>query len=219
MFNDRKEAGVKLAALLRELPRERSIVYGLPRGGIPVAYEVAKELGYPLEALIVRKIGTPGQEELALGAVAEGEPPAVYYNRELMDYLGLTREFVEPALKKKEREIAEIQYLYREGKHMLVDPESTAIIVDDGIATGATVKAAIIALKAMGQKRIILAVPVAQSSIIRELETMVESVVCVETVGTMYAVGEFFQDFSQVTHETVRQMLLNSMERIRAAGK
>lgn len=214
MFSDRTEAGMQLAGRLSQFEKENSIVYGLPRGGIPVAYEVASRLAKRLEALIVKKIGAPGQEELALGAVCEGNPPVFYFNRDLMDYLRLERDMLQPLIDTKLNEIAEIQYLYRKGEQMFLDTSATALVVDDGIATGATVRAAIKFLREIGQRRIIVAVPVAQTSVIEELERMVDQVVCVNPVRSMYAVGEFFQDFSQVSHETVKKLLLKAKEEL-----
>ena len=215
MFRDRTEAGKKLAILLKKFEDEKCIIYALPRGGVPVAYEVAVRLRKPLEALIVKKIGTPGQEELALGAVAEGEPPTFYFNTELMVYLRLDEGMIRPVIDSKLREISEIQRIYRGEGSILVDNTAIAIIVDDGIATGATMKAAINFLRSVRQRKIVVAVPVAQSSTVSEIRKMVDEVICVDTVRTMYAVGEFFGDFSQVTHEEVLQLLMNVREQLK----
>lgn len=215
MFRDRQDAGRKLAARLSRYRTEKCIVYGLPRGGVPVAYEIALELKKPLEALIVRKIGLPGQEEVALGAIAEGTPPALYFNSDLMSRLGMTETSVKDTVDRRVKEISEMQYLYRESGKMKVDEEAVALVVDDGIATGATMRAAVNLLKSIGQKKIVIAVPVSQVSVLEEMVEIVDEVVCLEPVLNLYAVGEFYYDFSQVSHETVIQMLRNNEEQLR----
>ncbi len=214
MFRDRQDAGRKLAARLSGYRAEKCIVYGLPRGGVPVAYEIALELKKPLEALIVRKIGLPGQEEVALGAITEGTPPALYFNSDLMSRLGMTETSVKDTVDRRVKEISEMQYLYRESGKMKVDEEAVALVVDDGIATGATMRAAVNLLKSIGQKKIVIAVPVSQVSVLEEMVEIVDEVVCLEPVLNLYAVGEFYYDFSQVSHETVIQMLRNSEEQL-----
>lgn len=215
MFRDRQDAGQQLAEKLQSFRDEHCIIYGLPRGGIPVAYEVSMSLRKTLEALIVKKIGAPGQEELALGAVCEGEPPTLYFNSELMEYLGLERRHIQPIIDRKLAEIAEIKHMYRGAGQLKLETSATAIVVDDGIATGATMKAAVSFLKGVGQKRIVVAVPVAQESVLQEIEAIAGEIVCVRGVKSMYAVGEFYEDFSQVTHDAVVKMLLMAEDQLR----
>lgn len=216
MFKDRVDAGRQLAERLAGFEKEKCIIYALPRGGVPVGYEVALRLKKPLEALIVKKIGAPGQEELALGAVAEGDPPKFYFNRELMAYLQIDREDISSTIERKLKEISEIQHLYRNTGALLLDREAIAIVVDDGIATGATMKAAVNLLREIKQRRIVVAVPAGQDSVLDEIRTMVDEVVCLKSVHTMYAVGEFYNDFSQVTHEIVIQMLRNVDQQLKS---
>lgn len=215
MFKDRKDAGRKLAERLSGFRTEECIVYGLPRGGVPVAYEIAAKLGKPLETLIVRKIGMPGQEEVALGAMAEGTPPVTYFNSSLMARFGLSDVSVKQTMENRQREISEMQHFYRGSREFIHNKNAVAIVVDDGIATGATMKVAVKKLREMEQRRIVVAVPVSQVSVLEELGELVDEVVCLDPVFDLYAVGEFYTDFSQVSHETVVQMLRNSEEQLK----
>lgn len=210
MFKDRKDAGRKLAQKLLNFRSEKCIVYGLPRGGIPVAYEIAMSLSAKLEALIVKKISLPEHEELAIGAVAEGDPPVFYFNTKLMDLVKVQRDSIQSQIERKLRDIEDMQNLYRGTNSMYLDRSAVAIIVDDGIATGATVMAAINRLREAGQPEIIVAVPAGQISILKHIEEHVDRLICLNSVHSMYAVGEFYEDFSQIPHDTVVQMLQNA---------
>lgn len=209
MFKDRVEAGKKLAELLRTFMGSACRIYALPRGGLPVAHEVSKTLDIPLDILIVKKLGAPYQEELALGAVTEGDPPSFYFNRSLMSQAGWGENELQPLITKKLKEIGELKVFYRHGENILIDPDITAIIVDDGMATGATVKAAVNFFRDRGYLRVIVAVPVAHNRVIKEVEEIADSVICVEPVEYMYAVGEFYRDFSEISHEYARDLLLD----------
>ncbi len=215
MFKDRKDAGKKLADKLSGFRAEECIVYGLPRGGVPVAYEIAMKLEKPLEALIVRKIGMPGQEEVALGAIAEGTPPVIFFNTSLLARFGLTDSSVKQIIETRQKEISEMQHIYRESREFIQNKDAVAIVVDDGIATGATMRTAIKKLREMGQSKIVLAVPVSQISVLEEMGELVDEIVCLEPVHILYAVGEFYTDFSQVSHEIVVQMLRNNEEQLK----
>lgn len=217
MFKDRTDAGIQLSEKLAAFRTEKCIVYGLPRGGIPVAYEIAQKLRKPLEALIVKKIGMPGQEELALGAVAEGDPPAFYFNMDLMYQMHVEREYLQPLIDRKLNDIKEMQYLYRGSGALLLNKDSVAIVVDDGVATGATLKAAVNLLRSIGQKKIVVAVPAGQKNVLDEIRKMTDDLICLNTVRTLYAVGEFYEDFSQVEHDTVIQMLRNMEEQLKSS--
>lgn len=207
MFKDRVDAGRQLAEKLAKYAAQKCIIYALPRGGVPVGYEVCLALKKPLETIIVKKLGVPGQEELALGAVTEGEPPTFYYNKSLMNYMDFRDSEIAEIAREKLEEIRQIQSLYRGTEEMYTDKGAVAILVDDGIATGATMKAAINFLKKVEQKRIVVAVPVGEKHILDEIRKMVDDVICVDLVGTMYAVGEFYSDFSETKHETVVELL------------
>lgn len=215
MFRDRLDAGRQLASKLEGYASEKCIVYALPRGGVPVGFEVSTTLRKPLEVIIVKKIGAPNQEELAVGAVTEGTPPTFYYNESLMRYLGISEQDVSEITQRKLKEIRDIRQMYRGSEEILIDPHSVAIIVDDGIATGATMKAAIDFLKKIGQSRIVVAIPVGEQSVIEKIEEIVDEVVCVNSVETMYAVGQFYSDFSEVKHDTVLQLLKRAKSLVR----
>lgn len=215
MFKNRKEAGQKLSVPLEKYRKENVIVYGLTRGGIPVAHEVAKALNAPLEAFIVKKLGAPYQEELALGAITEGEEPVIYYNRYILSHLQLHENDLKGTITKKKREIAELRKIIRPDREMQLDTVATAIIVDDGVATGSTMKAAIEFFRKLGQRKIIVAIPVGQVSVLEEMKKLADEVVCLEPVPYMEAVGEFYADFTQVESEVVMAILekaRNSLE-------
>ena len=207
MFKNRKDAGQKLSLLLEKYQGKNIIVYGLTRGGIPVAYEVARFLNVPLEALIVKKLGAPFQEELALGAVTEGEEPCVYYNKEILSHMHLRENDLKSVIQRKMAEIKELQKKIRPENKMLLTPEATAIVVDDGIATGSTMKAALKFFSNIDQSRIIVAVPVGKRSVLEELREFADEIVCAEPVMYMEAVGEFYEDFKQVESDVVLAIL------------
>jgi putative phosphoribosyl transferase len=207
MFRNRRDAGVRLAELLGDYTRQDAIIYGLVRGGVPVAYEIALRLEKPLEAFIVRKIGLPGEEELALGAVAEGREFSLYLNDGLMKRTGYNKDDLKPLIESKLAEIHKMQLFYRAGENMLLKPSATAILVDDGVATGATLKAAILSLRTMGQGRIVVASPAGQTSILEEIHATVEDVICAQPVQYMEAVGEFYYDFREISHDDVRSLI------------
>ncbi len=213
MFQDRKDAGQKLAMSLKEYKDKKVIVYGLTRGGVPVAYEVSVFLNAPLEAFIVKKIGAPHQEELALGAVTEGDTPVIHYNQDILSHFWFRRNSIEEIVKIKVAEIAELKKILRQDRELLIDIEATAIIVDDGIATGSTMKAAVEFFKRKGQKKIVVAIPGGPFSVIEELKQIADDVVCVEPVYYMEAVGEFYRDFTQVESESVHRILKDAEKR------
>lgn len=218
MFRDRSDAGKRLAEILSGFKGSNSVIYALPRGGVPVGYEISVKLGIPLDVLIVKKIGAPYQEELAVGAVAEGTPPAFYFNREILYYTGMDEQTAKEYAGKKIKEIEELKEFYRRGETFSVNPDTTAILVDDGVATGATMKVAVEFFKEHGYKRVVVAVPVAQNSVLREIRSMADEVYCVQPVDSMYAVGEFYQNFREITHEQAREMLLNARQILESSG-
>lgn len=215
MYKDRKDAGQKLSLLLQEYIGENVIVYGLTRGGVPVALEIANFLDAPLEAFIVKKLGAPYQEELALGAITEGKEPTIYYNREILAQLQLHVNDLKATVKKRKEQIEELQHLLRPNRDILIDRNATAIIVDDGIATGATMRAAIEFFRKVGQKKIVVAVPAGQKSVLDGLRNLVDDVVCPDIVTYMEAVGEFYRDFRQVENDVVLDILKKSRKPIK----
>ncbi|MBI4921262.1 MAG: phosphoribosyltransferase [Devosia nanyangense] len=202
-FADRRDAGHRLADALHSYKQQRPVILALPRGGVPVAAEVAKALGAPLDLLIVRKIGAPSFPELAMGAVVDGEAPIVVRNDAVIAAEGVTEaEF----LAAEQRELAEIRR--RRERYVGDRPhppiaDRTAIIIDDGIATGATVRAAIRALRQAHPKRIVVAVPVAAADTLAELRREADEVICLEAPEAMGAIGYHYRDFAQVGDEEV----------------
>jgi len=208
-FRDRVEAGRRLAADLTQYAhRPDVVVLALPRGGVPVAYEVARALGAPLDIFVVRKLGVPGHEEVAMGAVATGGIRVL--NDALVRSLGIPRDVIEAVTAREREELARRERLYR-GNRAPVDVRGrTVILVDDGLATGATMHAAIRALRQQQPARIVVAVPTASPETCDELKRVVDEVVCATTPDPFYAVGLWYEDFSQTTDEEVRELLAQS---------
>lgn len=205
MFADRHAAGLALAETVKALRLKDPLVLALPRGGVPVALPVAERLGAPLDVLLVRKIGVPGNPELAAGAVAEGADPE--FNRHLLRALGLSRADFAGDLARKREENALRRRLYRAGRDPLPVKGRSVIVVDDGIATGATVKAALASLAKREPAEIILAVPVAPLEAVDELSRLADTVVCLDCSADFRAVGVHYQDFRQVSDGEVAAAL------------
>ena len=204
IFADRAEAGRRLAARLRAMHLEDPVVLALPRGGAPVAFEIARELGAPLDVLLVRKIGAPGQEEFALGAVVEAEPPIVVLNDGVPDrFMAHVREIAA----READEIGRRRQAYRGGRPITSVAGRTAIVVDDGIATGATFRAGLEAMKRMDAARIVAAIPVAPADSLAAISELADEVVCLATPEPFYAVGLHYGDFSQTSDEEVVDLL------------
>ncbi|MGA7966211.1 MAG: phosphoribosyltransferase family protein, partial [Gammaproteobacteria bacterium] len=195
MFRDRSDAGRHLAGLLQHLKSRRPAVLALPRGGVPVGFEVAAALGTPLDVLLVRKIGAPHQPELALGAVAEGTPPDVYVDSRLVDMLGVPEDYIEAETARQVAELERRREAYCSGRARVPIEGTAVIIVDDGIATGATMHVALRAARARNPERLILAVPVAAAKVLDRLRPLADEVICVETPPTLDAVGAYYMDF------------------------
>ncbi len=210
MFQDRRHAGQVLAEQIAELDLKDSIVLGLPRGGVAVAYEVAIKLDLPLDIFIVRKLGVPGQEELAVGAIASGG--TFVTNTAIVQELGITRDMIETLAAREQVEIERRERIYRDGLPALAVDGRTVILVDDGLATGASMLAAVRALRPKVRK-LIVAVPVAAESICKQLRNEVDQIICVMTPQPFIAVGRFYQDFRQTTDEEVRSLLLDAYRR------
>lgn len=205
MFRDRTEAGERLAEKLKALDLVDPVVLALPRGGVPVALPIAAALKAPLDLLLVRKIGTPGNPELAAGAVVEGAEPV--FNRNVMAFEGLTEEGLAPVVAEKRTEIAARREAWLTGRAPVPRGGKTLIVVDDGIATGATVRAALTALAGAGARSIVLAVPVAPAETLASLAPLCDRVVCLETPVFFGAVGAHYARFEQVPDAAVAAML------------
>jgi predicted phosphoribosyltransferase len=206
IFQDRVDAGRQLAAKLEQYAgRDDVIVLALPRGGVPVGFEVARALEAPLDVFLVRKLGVPGREELAMGAIASGGVRVV--NEDIVRELKIPQRWLDLAAADELAELRRREVAYR-GERPAPDVRGkTVILVDDGLATGASMKAAVAALRQMGPARIVVAVPVGAAQTCTELRGQADEVVCVETPDPFYAVGSWYRDFSQTTDQEVRELL------------
>jgi predicted phosphoribosyltransferase len=208
-FVDRRAAGRELARRLDGYAqRQDVIVLGLPRGGVPVAYEVACALDAPLDAFVVRKLGVPWREELAMGALASGG--VCVLNAEVIDALAVDRRTLEEVLGRERRELERRERLYRGASAPIEVERRTAIVVDDGLATGATMRAAIAALRERNARAIVVAVPVASSATCDELAGEADEVVCARKPEPFMAVGLWYRDFTATDDEEVRRLLERS---------
>lgn len=197
-FANRTEAGKQLAAALSHHAGEADVlVLALPRGGVPVAYEVARALAAPMDLWLVRKLGVPGQEELAMGAMAGSDTCVL--NQEIINLLNIDQDSLDTVIARERAELERRNRLYRKGRPAPDAKEKTIILVDDGLATGATMRAAIAALRHAGAARIIVAVPVAAASACRKIESEADEVVCLYTPEPFYGVGQWYDDFSQTS--------------------
>jgi len=207
IFRDRKQAGTRLAAELRRFHERDPVVLALPRGGVPVAFEVATALAAPLDLILVRKIGAPQQPELAVGAVVDGEEMEIVVNEDVLQALALSEEYVRTQAKHQVEEIERRRRTYLAGLERVALAGRTAIVVDDGIATGATMRAALRAARRRKPAYLVLAVPLAPPETIEELRSEVDEVVCLATPSPFGAIGAFYGDFRQVSDDEVRKLL------------
>ncbi|WP_353662515.1 phosphoribosyltransferase [Hydrogenimonas sp. SS33] len=209
MFKDRVEAGERLADAVEALgPFDDPIVLALPRGGVPVGYEVAKRIGAPLDVIIVRKLGAPFNPEFAIGALVEGEPERVVLNEEAVYRLGVGKAYLDQVIAKEREEMHRRQARYRGEANPLENLEGkTVILVDDGIATGYTMKAALAAIREQRPRRIIVAVPVAPLDVLPEMKRLADEVVVLETPEPFWAVGAHYERFDQTSDEEVIELL------------
>lgn len=211
VFRDRTEAGQVLAERLAEYAnRPDVLVLALPRGGVPVAYEVARALHAPLDVFLVRKLGVPGHEELAMGAVATGGVRVI--NEQVVRALGIPESVIDAVAAWEQKELERRERLYRGDRPPPDVRGKTVILVDDGLATGSTMLAAVKALRQQQPARIVVAVPISSPDTCELLRTEVDDVVCAVTPEPFYAVGLWYQDFSQTTDEEVRELLAQSTE-------
>lgn len=204
-FRDREEAGRLLAERLREFAGEAPVVLALPRGGVAVGYEVARAMGAPLDVMIVRKLGVPWHPELGMGALAEGG--ALYLNQEVLDSADLSPEEVRQVIVEETRELERRVQRYRGGRPLVDLTGRTVILVDDGLATGGTARAAVRALRGFGARSIILAVPVAAAETAESIREEVDTLVCVQEPTNLWAIGTWYEDFHQMTDEEVMVLL------------
>lgn len=218
LFHDRADAGRRLGERLHRFfkdefsPLGPQLVLALPRGGIPVGAEVAVALHAPLDVFVVRKLGSPGQEELAMGAIASGGIRVV--NAGVVSALGITPSEIERVASREQQELERREQLYRGDRSPLDVRGRCIILVDDGLATGYTMRAAIAALRLEDPKQIVVAVPVASAEVCRELQQQADAVVCLVTPSGFMAVGQWYQDFTQTGDEEVRDLLDRNAGRV-----
>lgn len=206
IFPNRAEAGRRLAERLTAYHgRDDTIVLGLPRGGVPVAYEVARQLDLPLDVFVVRKLGVPGFEELAMGAIASGNVSVL--NNDVMRALPNPKAMLDLVMAQEKVELERRETQYRQNRPPLLLKGQIVILVDDGLATGATMRAAAAALRKQGVTKIVVAVPVGAPETCQELFSEVDEITCVAMPASFHGVGQFYEDFSQTSDEEVRQLL------------
>jgi putative phosphoribosyl transferase len=205
IFYDRRHAGKLLAQKLKKYQQEEPIILALPRGGVPVAFEVAKELDAPLDVLVVRKIGAPFQPELAVGAICEGEAP--YWNTSILDQLGLRPDDLAETVSLENKKVKRQIKMFRHSQRLPSFARKTAIIVDDGLATGTTMEAAVQYLKKHAVGKVVIAIPIAAESSATQLRSEVDDLVAFQERDDLMSIGQWFQDFSQVKDEDVLELL------------
>jgi putative phosphoribosyl transferase len=216
MFEDRQQAGRQLAAELHRLRLQQPIVLALPRGGVPVAAEVAKVLDAALDLVIVRKVGAPGNPELAVAAIVDGDPPDVVLNREIVEAYALGNSQIADLIKRERPELERRRLAYRGDRHPLSVDGKTAIVVDDGAATGTTMKVAIRALRRRSPSEIVVGLPVAPLETIAELSLEADRVVCLSQPTRFHALGYHYKSFPQLGDEEVVEALQEAARRRRA---
>lgn len=204
-FRDRREAGERLAEALLPYASRETIVLGLPRGGVPVAFQVARRLDAPLDICIVRKLGVPGHEEFAMGAIASGGVELL--SQRMVRSLGLTRDEVAQVVDRERRELERRERAYRDGRAAADVQGRTVIVVDDGLATGASMQAAVMALRRREPAAIVVAAPVAPPTTCEEIRRIADGCVCLRTPEPFLGVGQWYADFDQTTDEEVRALL------------
>lgn len=206
-FDDRNHAGRQLAEALQHLRSQDPVVLALLRGGLPVAFEVARALSAPLDVVLVRKIGAPSQPELAVGAVVDGERPEIVTNPHIMRMLDVSQSYLDAEARRQLAEIDRRRALYLRGRKQVDVSGRTAIVVDDGVATGATTRAALRAVRRQKPSRLVLAVPVAPPDALEELAAEADEIVCLDTPARFGSVGSCYLDFRQVSDDEVVDLL------------
>ena len=217
-FADRGEAGRRLADKLLHLKDRKPVVLALPRGGVAVGFEIARALEAPLDIVLVRKIGVPWQPELALGAVTDGAEHQTFIDRKLATSLNVPESYIEEETARQLQEIERRRKSYCEGRPALAIAGRTAIVVDDGIATGATMRVALQAVRRRGPARLVLAVPVAPPDTLAALREEVDEAVCLETPVELGAIGYYYRDFHQMSDHEVTDLLTRAPHAAERAG-
>jgi predicted phosphoribosyltransferase len=217
VFENRREAGRLLAASLRVYAKRADVlVLALPRGGVPVAFEVATALSAPLDVFLVRKLGVPGHEELAMGAIATGGVRVL--NELVVQALQIPPHIIDAVVTREQQELQRRESAYRDGRAAPEVRDRAVILIDDGLATGATMRAAVAALRQQQPARVIVAVPTAAPEACTELGTEVDEIVCLTTPEPFFGVGRWYMDFSQTTDEEVRTLLAEAAKQSSAVS-
>lgn len=206
MFYNRQQAGIELAKTLKSFRNNKeSLIFALPRGGVPIAHEISQALNIPYDVFLVRKLGTPGFEELAMGAIALGH--VTVFNQDVINSMHISNQAIEEVIEKEEKELQRRNQRYRQGREIPNLSHKTIILVDDGIATGATIKAAIKALQQLKAHKIIVAVPVAPMETVEELKQTIHAIYCLSTPYPFTAIGSYYANFPQLSdHEVISLM-------------
>ena len=207
VYTNREAAGQMLARRLMSYAHTNAVVLGIPRGGVPVAKEVADALDAPLDVIVVRKLGAPGQPELGIGAVVDGDHPRAIFSQDIIEHLGVSDEYIGAEIARQLKEVNRRETAYRGGRAKVPLRGKTVIVIDDGIATGSSVRAALRGVRRQKPKRLILAIPVAPAESIEALQSDADEIVCLETPEDFFAVGQFYRDFRQVSDDQVKAIL------------
>jgi putative phosphoribosyl transferase len=215
-FENREDAGRRLAERLYNCRDERPVVFALPRGGVPVGYEVARSLGAPLDVLVARKLGAPGQPEFGIGAVAPGGVRV--FNDDVVERLGIPEDYVERVTERENAEVERRLRYFRGGRPEPDVHDRTVIVVDDGLATGVTARAAVEALRRRGPRRLVLAAPVCAAQTAKLLSSAVDELVCLETPPDLGAIGFWYRDFSQIPDEKVMELLERARQELESGA-
>ena len=218
IYENRSDAGNRLARELADYKSQDPLILALPRGGLPVAAEIARALNAPLDLVFVRKLGAPGRPELAMGAVIDGPKPYVVRNEDVLSFLPLSEEEFKRICDRELAEIERRRALYLKDRSRADPKDRVVIVVDDGVATGATTRAALRAIRKRSPKKLVLAVPVAPTSTLAELEGEADEIVCLQSHDPFYAIGLYYADFHQVSDKEVID-ILSKMRAPEALGK
>lgn len=218
MFRSRSDAGRRLALALMRFKEAQPVVLALPRGGVPVGFEIAEKLDAPLDVVLVRKLGAPGLEELAIGAIAEGTPPEQVLDSETIAELDVPRNYLEGEIARQTREIERRRLAYRGDRPPIDIRAGTAIVVDDGIATGATMRAALRALRRQHPARLVMAVPVAPPSALEAMRGEADELVCLMAPEPFGAISPFYEEFHQLRDEEVTDLMSRAAARHAPGG-
>ena len=217
LYRDRQHAGAELAIRLNALKgRSDVVVLGLPRGGVPVAYEVARALGAPLDVVTARKLGVPGHRELAMGAIAPGN--VLVLDADIVAWYRIPNAAVEAVVQQERTELSRREQAYREGRAPVQIRDRVVVLIDDGLATGSTMKAAVQTVRAQAPARIVVAVPVGAPDTCRQFTNLVDEIVCSRMPAGFGSVGQWYRDFSQTTDEEVRELLRDAISSGSEAG-